>query len=206
MAGAGPKGAREPDPARTAALSPQALAGEIEAASRGSELRDPDVGRPALDRWINRTAEALGVLLLAAILLTVFGNAVGRYLFNSSLIWAEEIVIALIPWLAVLGLFLSARRRQMIRVEFFTARLSPRAAEVVRLMGEGLCACAFGYLAYVAFDYVSVFGRDPTPYLGMPKGLSSSALVIGAGIVAAAFVVALIRDVIRSATGRPDRR
>ena len=145
--------------------------------------------------------EVAGVLLLAAILLIVFSNALGRYLLNSSIVWAEEVVITLIPWLAMLGLFLSARRRQMIRVEFFTSRLGPAAAAIVRAAGQVLCIIAFAYLAFVAFNYVSVFGRDPTPYLGWPKGLSSSGLVIGSGLVALAFVVALLRDRLRPEAG-----
>lgn len=178
-----------------------AIASEIDEASRGLELADPDADAHPLDRAINRVAEVTGVLLLTAILLIVFGNAIGRYLLNSSIVWAEEVVITLIPWLAVLGLFLSARRGQMIRVEFFTNRLGPRAYAIVRALGQVLCIVAFAYLAFVAFNYVSVFGRDPTPYLGWPKGLSSSALVIGAGLVALAFVVALIREGLRPGAG-----
>lgn len=177
-----------------------AVATEIEEAARNLELADPDAEAAPLDRWINRGAEAVGVMLLTAILLIVFSNAAGRYLLNHSIVWAEEVVVILIPWLAVLGLFLSARRRQMIRVEFFTGRLGPAASAIVQAFGQILCVAAFAYLAWIAFNYVSVFGGDPTPYLGVPKGLGSWALVVGSLIVALAFVVALVRDGLR---GRP---
>jgi len=169
------------------------VATQLEEASRNLELADPDAHELPLDRWINRVVEAVGIALLAAILLIVFSNATSRYLFNYSFVWAEEAVMLLIPWLAIIGLFLSARRRQMIHVEFFVARMGTRARALVRAFGELLCVVAFGHLAFVAYNYVSVFGRDSMPYMGVPKGIGSSALVIGSGLVAMAFVIGLVR-------------
>jgi TRAP-type C4-dicarboxylate transport system permease small subunit len=186
---------QQPDASTPAA---PAVAAEIEEAARSLELADPDADLSPVDRWINRSAEAVGVVLLAAILLIVFSNATTRYLLNHSIVWAEEVVILMIPWLAVLGLFLSARRRQMIQVEFFVDRLGPRAHAVVQALGQALCLCAFAYLGLVAFNYASVFGRDLTPYLRVPKGLGSSALVVGSAIVALTFVVALVADGLRA--------
>ena len=37
----------------------------------------------------------------------VFVNAVMRYMLNTSIIWAEEVVLGLVPWLAMSGLFLA---------------------------------------------------------------------------------------------------
>jgi hypothetical protein len=95
--------------------SDEGLAARIGAASRQLELENPDRGLPLVDRVINRTAELLGVGLLGGILGIVFANALSRYLLNYSFVWAEEVVISLVPWLAVTGLFLSVRRRQLIR-------------------------------------------------------------------------------------------
>jgi TRAP-type C4-dicarboxylate transport system permease small subunit len=178
-----------------AAPSDEDLAERIGAASRRHELEDPDRGLPAAERVINRAAELLGVGLLGGILAIVFVNALSRYTLNYSLVWAEEVVISLVPWLAVTGLFLSVRRRQMIRIEFFLDKFPGFVRQGLATMAELLGALMLAWLAWLGFRYVATFGGDPTPYLALPKGLFTSALWIGAAAVALAFGLATWREI-----------
>jgi TRAP-type C4-dicarboxylate transport system permease small subunit len=170
------------------------LAERIGAASRRQELEDPDRGLPLLDRVINRAVELLGVGLLGGILAIVFANALSRYALDHSFVWAEEVVISLVPWLALTGLFLSVRRRQMIRIEFFLDRFHPPVRRLLALLAELLGAAMLAWLAWLGFTYVATFGGDRTPYLALPKGLFTSALWLGAAAVALAFAAAAWRE------------
>ncbi len=96
-------------------------------------------------------------------------------------------MISLVPWLAVTGLFLSVRRRQLIRIEFFLDRFSPVLRRLLAALGQLLGAVMLAWLAWLGFRYVATFGGDRTPYLALPKGLFTSALWIGAAAVALAF-------------------
>jgi TRAP-type transport system small permease protein len=176
------------------APSGEDLADRIGAASRRHELDDPDRGLPLADRVVNRAVELLGVGLLGGMLAIVFANALSRYALNYSFVWAEEVVISLVPWLALTGLFLSVRRRQMIRVEFFLDRFSPPVRRILALLGELLGAVMLAWLAWLGFNYVATFGGDRTPYLALPKGLFTSALWLGAAAVALAFALAAWRE------------
>ena len=181
---------REDEPGREAGRARQSdedLGARIGAASRQLELEDPDRGLPLVDRVINRTVELLGVGLLGGILGIVFANALSRYLLNYSFVWAEEVVISLVPWLAVTGLFLSVRRRQLIRIEFFLDRFSPGLRHLLAALGQLLGAVMLAWLAWLGFRYVVTFGGDRTPYLALPKGLFTSALWLGTAAVALAF-------------------
>jgi TRAP-type C4-dicarboxylate transport system permease small subunit len=184
---------RPPEGAEPAAL-PDELAARVGAATRRLELEDPDRGLPLIDRVINRAVELLGVGLLAGILAIVFTNAVTRYSLNYSFIWAEEVVIGLVPWLAVTGLFLSVRRRQMIRIEFFLEKCPPVGRRLLAALADLLGALMLAWLGWLGFNYVSTFGGDPTPYLALPKGLFTAALWLGPTAVAIAFVVAAWRE------------
>jgi TRAP-type C4-dicarboxylate transport system permease small subunit len=175
---------------RRPAPSGEDLADRIGAASRQHELEDPDRGLPLADRMINRAAELLGVGLLAGILAVIFVNALTRYALNYSFIWAEEVVIGLVPWLAVTGLFLSVRRRRMIEIEFFRDKFPPAARRTLAAIAELLGAVMLAWLAWLGFNYVATFGGDPTPYLGLPKGLFTSALWLGSAAVALACAAA----------------
>ena len=185
--------ASRPRPA-TAAGELDELGEKVGAATRQLELYDPDPGASTVDRWINRAVEAIGVAVLATIVVLVFSNAVGRYAAGAPIIWADELVIALVPWLAMSGVFLSIRRRQVIRIDFFVEKLPLMFRRAASTSAAMLSAAAFTALAYYSFTHVSLFGMDRTVYLKLPTGWFTSAMVIGAVAAALALVVDLVRS------------
>jgi len=180
------------------------LAARVAAAGRRQELLDPDLGLPRADVIVNRVAEALGVVLLAAVVLIVFVNAAMRYLLDTSIIWAEEVVLGLIPWLAMVGLFLAIRRQTMIRIDYFFNRFPTPLGRALAVLGESWSAVVFAYLAWVSVGYLNLFGGDRTPYLGVPKGIFAAALVVGGMAAVAAFALEAWRAGARAGT-RPGR-
>jgi TRAP-type C4-dicarboxylate transport system permease small subunit len=177
------------------------LGAQMGAATKAAELSDPDVGASAIDRAINRFAEVLGVIVLVTLIGLVFSNAVGRYLGGYMIIWADEIVISLMPWLGMIGMFLSIRRRQVIRIDYFVDKFPPRLGKAVLLFADVMSAAVFLYFAVISFQYVGMFGSDKTIYLRIPTGWFSSALVIGAGGAALAYLAHFVRDARRRPAG-----
>jgi len=173
---------------------PAALAREVEEATRSSELADPDAGRSHFDRTINRVAETFGGLILALLVGLVFVNAFSRYLLGHSFIWGDELIIAIIPWLAMAGLFLAVRRRQVIRIDFFVAKLPAGPRRALGLFSELLSAVVLAYLAWVSLGYVQLFGGDLTVYLKLPTGIFTISFVVGPALASLAYLVTLWRD------------
>jgi TRAP-type C4-dicarboxylate transport system permease small subunit len=161
---------------------PSSLGSDLDEIGQRFELTDPDEGLPPADRILNKSVEAVGVAALAAVFLIVLASTLGRYFFNSPLIWAEEVALGIIPWMVAIGIFLSVRY------------LSRGATQAVGLFSQVLSMGAFAYLAWSAVRYFNFFGSDPTPYLGLPKGLSSSAFVFAGVATGLAFFVGLIRS------------
>ena len=174
--------------------SSEGLAGRIAEASRHQELRDPDAGLGPVDRAVNRVAEIIGIAALGTIVVTIFANAVGRYAFNWSIIWAEELVLLLVPWLAMTGVFLSVRRGTMIRIEYFFEKLPRALRRSVGPLGHLFSACVLTFMAGISVEFVLLFGSDRALYLEVPRMYSSSALVIGGVASALAFVAVLVRE------------
>lgn len=145
---------------------------------------DPVPGTHAL---IDRVLEVLAASALAAITLILFTNAVLRAGFNSPMGWTEELVTGLMLWLTMLGFTLGVRRRESIAIRAFVGRLSLRTQVWLRLATDLLTAAVLLHLAWFAYLYVTKFGDDPEPYLGLPTGFFTAALPIGA--VAAALIV-----------------
>ena len=184
----------EPRKHRSGDASSEGLAGRIAEASQRQELRDPDDGLGPVDRAVNRLAEIIGVSALGAIVITIFANAVGRYAFNRSIIWAEELVLLLVPWLAMAGVFLSVRRGSMIRIEYFFDKLPPGLRRRLGPLGHLFSACVLTFMAGISIEFVMLFGMDRALYLEIPRLYSSSALVVGGFASAVAFVAVLVRE------------
>lgn len=170
----------------------EALAAQLNRSARKLELADPDEGLGRLDQAINRFVEAIGVLALVSIVAVVFMNASSRYLLNSSFTWAEEMVQMTIPWLAMSGVFLSVRRGTVIRIDFFFEKMPARLRPFVARAGLAFNCLVLATMAYVSFDFVRLFGGDRTLYVGLPTGVSTSALVFGAAGAAMAYAAALV--------------
>jgi TRAP-type C4-dicarboxylate transport system permease small subunit len=179
--------------------STASLADQVGQLNQSMELADPDLGASSIDRGINQVVEFIGIAVLATVAILVFANAVGRYLFTSPIIWAEEIVISLIPWLAMTGIFLSVRRRQFIRLGSYTLGIPAIVRLTIDLFIQLLSAATFVLVAFYSFEYFSLFGSDLTTYVRIPTGWFTSAMFIGAGGVALAFLVNAWRE-------RRDRR
>ena len=185
------------DPRHGAAPTPDGddhLAEQIGEATRRHEFEDFDAGLGPIDRAVNRLVEVLGVAVLVTIVITIFCNAIGRYAFDAHLIWAEELVLMLMPWLAMTGTFLAVRRGTMIRIDFFYQRLPHALRRPIALAGYALCVVMLAFLGVISTRFVSLFGSDPSPYLDIATGWSTIALVIGGFGVAVAFLAVLMRE------------
>jgi len=180
------------------------LGAQIDEASRQQELMDPDAHLNVVDRWINRTAEAIGVITMLIIVATIFVNAIGRYAFNAHLLWAEELVLLALPWLAMTGTFLAVRRSTLIRIDFFFERLPPHLRRHLGMAGYVLCFALFAFLGVISIEFVKLFGTDTSPYLDIATGWSTIALVIGAFAVAAAFLALLLTEITTAFRGNTD--
>lgn len=173
------------------------LAEQIGEASRDLELRDPDAGSPLMDRLINRGAEIVGVTVLVMIVAVIFANAVSRYVFSYSFIWAEELVQMSMPWLAMIGVFLAVRRGTVIRIDFFFERLPARLQGSVASFGYMLSIMVLLFMGWVCLDFVRLFGSDVALYVEVPTGWSTVSLVFGAFGAALAYVVEFWRELRR---------
>jgi TRAP-type C4-dicarboxylate transport system permease small subunit len=172
---------------------PSDISAQVADAGRRQELDDPDRGLPRGDVIVNRLAEAFGVVLLGSVVLIVFVNALMRYMLNTSIIWAEEVVLGLVPWLAMSGLFLAIRRHTMIQIDYFFESLPPAIQPALLVLGQAWAAAVFGYVAVTSIIYLQLFGADRTPYLGLPKGIFAVSLLVGALAAIAAFVLEVWR-------------
>jgi TRAP-type C4-dicarboxylate transport system permease small subunit len=173
---------------------PEDLGAAIAEASRAADIGDPDADASSFDRTLNKIVEGAGVAIFVAIVGIVFVNATGRYAFSATLIWGDELVLSLLPWLGMTGMFLAIRRRATIRIGAFVDRLPAGLARALTVLGSMFAAGIFTWLGIVSLYYLDFFGGDRTIYLQIQKGWFYSAMVIGPAIAALAYFITAWRD------------
>lgn len=142
-----------------------------------------------LDLILSRAEEIIiGVLLLTASVI-LFVNVSARYLFNSGLPWAEEIVRYQIIWMVFLGGSAAARRGMHIGVDIIAKFAAPSIRKGV-LIATNLIALLFClYVAWYGADLVArtrMFGQV-TPAAQLPMWTVQLAIPVGCALMAVRF-------------------
>jgi len=126
-----------------------------------------------LNRWIV-------IAMMAVMVLLVFMNVVSRYIFNHSIIWAEEVSQYLMVWVAFLGAGLALRQGRHVAVEMLQDRLPPTARRMTRHLVALLLIVFMGILTVLGFRFAHFAWDQETPVLNIPQGIPYLAVPIGA--------------------------
>jgi TRAP-type C4-dicarboxylate transport system permease small subunit len=137
-------------------------------------------------------------LLLAAMVLLVFGNAAGRYILNAGVAASEELARLGFVWLIFLGAVLAVRERTHVGVDMMVKQL-PRSLQRLCLAGCNLLILyALWLFAQGSWQQVLVGLNSELPVTGI-----SLAAFAAAGLVAAvAMALLFLTDLVRLALGR----
>lgn len=102
--------------------------------------------------WLGivRGVELLTVVLFAALTLDVLWGVVSRYVFGQQSRWTEELAIALLTWVSLLGAALVFREKGHLGVDYFVGKMDPSAQRVAGFVAD---------LAVLLFaGFILVFG------------------------------------------------
>lgn len=127
------------------------------------------------------TANRAIVFIMMAVMATlVFTNVITRYIFNFSIIWAEEVSQYLMVWIAYLGAGLALRQGRHVAIEMFQDRLRAPLARALRAAIAGMILVFLAVLAVLGFQFVAFAWIQETPVLNISLGIPYLAVPIGA--------------------------
>ena len=129
-----------------------------------------------------------GVLLVASIALN-FANVIGRYFFNTSIFWAEEIMLYLMVACVFLGNGVVAWSGRQLRMDVIVAMMPVPVQKVLELVAELTFVVVAGAIVVFAwpvirdlwlFDQRSQSAELPMviPQVMVPIGLSIMAFLV----------------------------
>lgn len=137
-----------------------------------------------------RLLEMLMALMLAAMVLLVFGNVVLRYAFESGISVSEELSRWLFVWLTFLGAIVAVKDRAHLGTDMLVSRLPP--------LGKKLCLIV-GQLLMLWITWLVFRGSSAQTLLNMqtvaPGSGLSMGLFYGVGVLfAISTMLLLLRD------------
>lgn len=128
-------------------------------------------------------------LMMAVMATLVFVNVITRYVFNFSIIWAEEVSQYLMIWIAYLGAGLALREGRHVAVEMLQDRLPTALGRRLRMAVGGLVLIFLGVVTVLGFQFAVFVWNQETPVLNISLGIPSLAIPIGALLFAAHLVL-----------------
>lgn len=136
---------------------------------------------------------AWGILLMA---INSIANVFGRYLFNQSLYFSEELNQFLIVLVTFVGLGYAARKGRHIRMSAIYDQLAPKWRKRLMLMICAITAALMFLLAYYAVSYVGIVAQleKVTPALQVPLYLTYLWVPVGFAITGIQYVLTFIQN------------
>ena len=147
-------------------------------------------------KWIDLNAEkVLTSVLLAAIVLLIFGNVFMRYVMNSSLSWGEELTLWLFVWFVWLGVSYAFHTGDHVRITVLRDVLSEKGrlyADVV------ISLLVLGFLVVLTVECVKLImmpfvASQTSVVLGLPIPILYASAPVGAALSSIRVVQHLIR-------------
>ncbi|WP_409558476.1 TRAP transporter small permease [Achromobacter sp.] len=158
-----------------------------------------------MDRFIGivcRVLEFAIALLLAAMVVLVFGNVVARYGFNSGITLSEELSRWMFIWLTFLGAVIALKERGHLGMDMIVAKLPTAGKKLCLVLGQILMLYIVGLMFKGSWEQAVINADVSAPVSGLPM-----AIVYASGLVfsvMAGLIIAM--DLYRVLTGKLDER
>ena len=149
-----------------------------------------------------RVLDGLIALLLAVMVVLVFGNVVLRYGFNSGITMSEELSRWLFVWMTFLGAIVAMKEHAHLGTDFLVSRLGVIGKKVCLVTGQVMMLYATWLMFWGALEQARINLDVQAPVTGM-----SVAIFYGSGVVfAVAAALLLSRELLRTLAGRTAER
>jgi TRAP-type C4-dicarboxylate transport system permease small subunit len=147
---------------------------------------------------VARLTNGLLVLLLAAMVVLVFGNVVLRYAFDSGITVSEEVSRWLFVWMTFIGALVALKERAHLGSDMLVSRLPRLGKQVCLVVGHMLML----YITWLLFQGSLAQARINLDVEAPVTG-ASVAIFYGVGVVfAVASAAILLHELWRAVTGQ----
>ncbi len=120
--------------------------------------------------------EALCFFMFVVMCASLTIQITGRYCFDRSFFWAEELARYSMVWIVFLGAVAATHRHAHTRIEYFVGLLSQTGQRLAYLLVTALCVLFLGVIAYASSNMLWLGSIMKSTAMGLPMILVYSAL------------------------------
>lgn len=149
---------------------------------------------PGFFRALDVFFKVLMVVMLCVLVFTVGANVIGRFVFNYSLGWADELSRFVFIWLIFVGAALAYFRGQHISVDYLVKMMPRRLEYATNLLADLLVLLVLGTILWGSWQVLSTFpGRSAI--LGVPMSWVTASVPIATVLMMLMCVYRVVSDV-----------
>ena len=148
-----------------------------------------------LERWGTGAENASLVLLLGALTALAVGQIVLRIVFDSGLLWADELLRIMVLWIALIGSIAAARSKRHLKIDVLSHLIPERYTQIAGIIVDGFSSLMCGLLAWHSIRFLQItIAMEDTVLVDFPSWIAH-------GILPVAFLLMCYRFLISSAQG-----
>ena len=151
---------------------------------------------------VSRLSLMLAVIGLIAVILCVQWQVIGRYVFNDTPTWAENLALLLVLFVTAFGLAVGVRDAGHIGLESLVMMLPEKWQRRVELLIHALVAVFGARMVQSGWMWANAKWAEKKPMLPLPDGIDYVPVVI-AGVLIVLFSIEHIVAILRGQTVEP---
>ncbi|HUZ17249.1 MAG TPA: TRAP transporter small permease [Spirochaetia bacterium] len=124
-----------------------------------------------LYRLMLEVLKYLLVILTLALVVIVFGNVVGRYLFNYSWPWADEASRFLFIWVILIGAVLTNEKYEHMNLDILVRWLPSMSGRILQITSQAVIVAVLAIIVRGGITATVGNLTFDSPALGVPYGL-----------------------------------
>lgn len=127
---------------------------------------------------LNNLEDLVAAFFISITTILVVINIVLRYVFNSGLVWSEEVATGCFVWSVFIGAVAVFKHRGHVGVDIIVKRMPQGMQKAIGLITDIILVALNGYMSYLSIIYISKSYTKMTPVLGISSVYISSSVLI----------------------------
>jgi TRAP-type C4-dicarboxylate transport system permease small subunit len=151
-------------------------------ASRAAVEPDSASDMKRFETILTHVLEGMMMVSFLIILVLVVTLVVLRYVFNSSITGANEIITVLFVYTTAIGAAVAVGKREHIAITFAAERLPLNLRKAVDAVGLLLIALINGVMLWYSVGWIGTTGGFLMPSTGLPRIVAQVSIPLGCGL------------------------
>lgn len=138
---------------------------------------------------------AIMAIMLLIICIVMIMQVIARYIFNSPLVWSEEVARDLFIWMTMIGFSYNARTNNNIEMTLLTDKFSPKVRKCLNFIKNIVGFLLFLFLIFPAISYYKTQIPSVSPTLLFSMGWIGISVPIGMILCTLQYLIHCILDI-----------